>query len=302
MQFHPIYKEVYGYKNAGETFDGLLRTLKPSVTGWDYFVDWKGVRSNLIDIEISLNLLNYLVGKADLPAAAEDLLKRHPEVISVLPRLIAVRSSELDVLDDYRKAEFYYHHFNFSKSMSVADAVLYLEKSGVFDLLREGKIKSFVDYVLGVEVGLSTNGRKNRGGEAMERLMEHLLGSFCQQASLPPPLKQATPKQIKEAFGRDLSVHKANRKVDFALNLEDRLVLIETNFYSVDGSKLKSTAGEYMGLQEKWRREGHQFIWITDGRGWLSSHKPLRDAYNSMDHIINLDMFQKGVFRALLGV
>ena len=45
-----------------------------------------------------------------------------------------------------------------------------MEKSGLFDLLQNHLIGNLVDYVTGVETGLDSNGRKNRGGHLMEDL------------------------------------------------------------------------------------------------------------------------------------
>ena len=47
-----------------------------------------------------------------------------------------------------------------------------MEHTGLFDLLKNHIIRDLVDYVTGVETGLDSNGRKNRGGHLMEDLVE----------------------------------------------------------------------------------------------------------------------------------
>jgi len=71
-------------------------------------------------------------------------------------------------------------------------------------------------------------------------------------------------------------------------------VIFETNFYGGGGSKLKSTAGEYRDLFNVLNNK-YKFIWITDGYGWKSTARPLRETFNHNDYIISLDMIEKGV-------
>ena len=52
---------------------------------------------------------------------------------------------------------------------------MFMKKTGLFDLIANHVINNLVDYVTGVEVGLDSNGRKNRGGHLMENLVEDYL-------------------------------------------------------------------------------------------------------------------------------
>lgn len=47
-----------------------------------------------------------------------------------------------------------------------------MRKTGLFDLMGNHLVNNLVDYVTGVETGLDSNGRKNRGGHLMENLVE----------------------------------------------------------------------------------------------------------------------------------
>ena len=297
-----------GYSNPAEVFEGLFATLKNSINGWDYFVNWNKVMGQIRHSEIALNTLNYLVGKNDIREEAVSLLVQHPEVASVVPAFLAVRGEKIEILQDYTHGKFEYSVFDFSATLagwsrSEAERIVeFWERSGFLSLLQDKRIKSLVDYLIGVEVGLDSNGRKNRGGVAMESIVGHFLHSACNRLGYSSPIQGATSDQVFRTFKKKFSQDKAGRKVDYVINLPDseRLVLVETNFYSGGGSKLKSTAGEYRELQSLWRKDGHLFIWITDGAGWRSAKAPLRDAFNDVDHIINLDMIEKGVLDALI--
>ena len=50
-----------------------------------------------------------------------------------------------------------------------------MRETGLFELLENHIINNLYDYVLGVEVGLDSNGRKNRGGHLMEELVEEYI-------------------------------------------------------------------------------------------------------------------------------
>ena len=51
----------------------------------------------------------------------------------------------------------------------------FMRKTGLFDLMENHIVNNLVDYVTGIETGLDSNGRKNRGGHLMENLVEGFL-------------------------------------------------------------------------------------------------------------------------------
>ena len=211
--------------------------------------------------------------------------------------MLALREKKIGLLTDIKN--FQTKEFNFSKGISVNDAVLFLKRSGFLDLISDRSIKSIPDYFIGVEVGLDTNGRKNRSGTAMETLIEFFVSDICKRNNWEY-IPQATADKIKSKWGKNITVKESSKCIDFAINTPNKLYLIETNFYGGGGSKLKSTAGEYADIYHQWTNDGHQFIWITDGLGWKSTTRPLRDTFNSTDYILNIDMVQKGVLEELL--
>lgn len=275
----------------------LISNLKETIKSWDYFVNWKKVIKNYRDVETSLNLLNTLIGKENIEEEAKQLLTEYPKIIGVLPVLLALRKKRIGLLADIKS--FQTKEFNFSKGISVDDAVLFLKRSGFLDLISDRCIKSIPDYFIGVEVGLDTHGRKNRSGTAMETLIEFFVSDICKRNNWEY-IPQATAEKIKSKWSKNITVKKSSKRIDFAINTPNKLYLIETNFYGAGGSKLKSTAGEYADIYHQWTNDGHQFIWITDGFGWKSTTRPLRDTFNSTDYILNIDMVQKGVLEELL--
>jgi len=279
-------------------FNHLVSTFKSSIKTWDYFVNWNKVFANSADLEIALNKLNYLLGKDDLRGEFYKLYESNPDIVKALPVLLAVRESNLEIYDKVSKeSEFY----DFSGKDKDADKYFeFLDKSGLAKLFQRDGIKNLVDYVIGVEVGLDSNGRKNRGGTLMEEIVGLFLEGFCKQNNLEC-MPQATSSKIRARWGFDIKVDKSERSFDFAVyNLQNgKIKLFETNFYNGGGSKLKAVCGEFRSLYDELKAQNIEFVWVTDGLGWHTTKRPLEETYNHNDYVFNLNMLEDGALNEL---
>src|SRR3989338_685767 len=254
-------------------FNNLITTFKSSIKTWDYFVNWKKVFANSSNLEITLNKLNYLLGKENLKEEFKKLYGSNPDIIKALPVLLAVRENKLEVFDKVIKnSEF----FDFSGTEKNPEKYYeFLEKSGLARLFQKDGVKNLVDYVMGVEVGLDSNGRKNRGGSLMEEIVESVIRDLCNKNGFEY-LSQARATVIKSKWGVDVRVDKSERSFDFAVfNPKNKKVkLFEVNFYNGGGSKLKAVCGEFKSLHTELKNQNIDFIWVTDGLGWRSINRP----------------------------
>jgi len=177
--------------------------------------------------------------------------------------------------------------------------LLFFRESGLKDILQNRYIKNLTDYCFGVEVGFDTNARKNRTGTLMENIVSNYIDKFCQENTNFIYIEQATQKRIKEKFDYMIEIDKNSRRFDFALfdKVTKKLFLIEVNFYSGGGSKLKATAGEYQYLNDFIKSQGLEFIWITDGKGWLTALHPLEETFKHNDYVVNLHMLKNKVLK-----
>ncbi len=303
-------KQLETYKRLGLTsddsvFDFIINNLKPSNTLWGYFVNWEKVFRNTSAIEIELNLLNYLIGKEDFDAEFRKLIQQHPEALKAIPALLvrdAVNKKRFDILVSYSDGKLLYQQFDFSKdsySPEEIDAFIeFIDKTGLKALFREDKVKNLVDYMIGVEAGLDSNGRKNRGGKAMEEISEAYIKLICDKKGYKY-IDQANAIKIKSEFGYDVPVDKSSRIYDFVINTPNGLTIVEVNYYGGGGSKLKATAFEYKGLQDVLRGK-YKFVWITDGAGWTTTKRPLRETFNNNDYLINLELLENGALEEIL--
>lgn len=283
-------------------FEHITQSFKEKITQWDYFVNWKKVLQNIDPIEKELNLLNVLIGKTDIETEAYNLIKEYPQVIKAFPTLIAIRENSIDILIDTKN--FIYKNYSFNSrnltDIECKELAQFVVKSGIGSILKDKKIKNLVDYATGVEVGLDSNGRKNRGGTLMETLVEEFVAETCKKLNIPY-LAQATANKIKTEWNLDVKVDKSSRQLDFAINKNGKLYFIECNFYGGGGSKLKSTATEYIEMNRYWNNQGIEFIWVTDGAGWQSTLKPLREYFDKADYLLNLEMLKRNTLFTLLG-
>jgi type II restriction enzyme len=268
---------------------------------WDYFVNWEKVHKNIKPIEKELNLLNVLIGKENIEQEVYDLIKEYPQVIKVFPFLIAFRDTQVAMLTDV--TNFLYKDYDF-KSRLLTDAdckdlATFFMNSGLGDLVKDKRVKNLVDYVTGVEVGLDSNGRKNRGGTMMENIVETFVKAACDELGLQY-MSQANAKKIKDKWGITIQVDKSSRNLDFAINKNGQLYFIECNFYGGGGSKLKSTATEYVKMNEYWNAQNITFIWVTDGAGWKSTLKPLREYFDKADYLLNLELLKNKILLNLI--
>jgi len=282
-----------------KTFTELIDGFKSSIKTWDYFVNWDKVSANSADLEISLNKLNYLLGKENLKDEFAKLYESNPDIVKALPVLLAVRENKLEVFDKVTKeSEF----FDFSNGEDGAEKYFeFIEKSGLARLFQKDGIKNLVDYVMGVEVGLDSNGRKNRGGTLMEEIVGTYIKDFAEKRGFEY-LAQARATEIKAKWGYDVEVDKSERSFDFAVYNPQtkKLKLFETNFYNGGGSKLKAVCGEFRSLYDELTKQDIDFVWVTDGLGWETAKRPLEETFNHNDgQVFSLNMLEDNVLEEL---
>lgn len=257
-------------------FNLFLSQLSETNATLDYFTDFEKVIRNTNKIAIKLNQLNYLIGKNDLRKAITELYDENPKVFEVLDILLAVRTKDKKkTLNE--KGEFVLLENYFT---SLQGVINYIEQTGLGDIFKNKNVTNLVDYVFGVEVGLDTNARKNRGGDNMAKAV----ALKFKGANIPfrAEVNSSEFDEIK-SLGQDL------KRFDFMIQTKEKTYLIETNFYNGGGSKLNEVARAYSDIAPKINEyDNFEFVWITDGQGWLTAKNKLGEAYKIIPHIYNL--------------
>ncbi len=258
-------------------FDKFLQTLQTSNRTLDFFVDWQKCLKNKNEISIALNHLNFLLGKdaEDLKICIKSLFEEYPKAFNVLNLLIAVRDGNDLVLDV--DGNFYPLHSYFKNYEKIYEFIC---QTGLEQIFCNRNIKDLNDFVFGIEVGLDSNARKNRSGKAMETYLSSLFANA--QLNFKEQVDIRNFKDLHQTFGDDI------KKFDFVIFGKDKIYFIESNFYAGSGSKLNEVARAYQDLAPKFEKFlNYEFIWITDGKGWLSAKNKLQEAYKYVE-IYNL--------------
>lgn len=281
-------------------FNSWISSMKDSIASWTYNTDFQKVYENVNKIKIELNILNSLIGSKDIENEFINIIKEYPKVLSVVPILLAKREKEIKVNDPNNNYVYNFIDMNYT----IEQYVLFMRNSGLFDLLQNHIINNLVDYVLGIEVGMDTNARKNRTGDVMEDLVE----SYLIKAGLVKNktyFKEMYKSEIEEKFNIDLSAisndDKTEKRFDFVfIGAFGTIYACECNFYSSNGSKLNETARSYKMLsQEANTIDGFTFVWFTDGIGWKSARGNLRETFEVMDTIYSIDDMENGIMNTL---
>ena len=269
--------------------------FRDSISDYGYYVNFEKVYRNVDAIKVELNILNSLIGSKDIENDFEALVKKYPETLKCIPVLLAVRSNEIYAIDS--DGEFIY---NFKKpNLSIEQYKIFMRKTGLFDLIANHVVNNLVDYATGVETGLDSNGRKNRGGHLMENLVE----GFIQKAGFVKGItyfKEMNISEITEKWGIDLSAisnqGKMEKRFDFVIKTENIIYGIETNFYASGGSKLNETARSYKQIaQESDTIDGFTFVWFTDGKGWDNAKHNLEETFDVLQHVYNIDDLENDI-------
>lgn len=278
-------------------FDTWLGKFRKSISTYDYYIDFKKVVRNVDEIKVELNILNSLIGSKDIETEFENIVKRYPETLKCVPLLLAVRDNEIYAQDEDGAFSYNFKRMNYS----VEQYKVFMRKTGLFDMISNHLVRSLVDYALGVETGLDSNGRKNRGGHQMEELVEKYIkaAGFIKDRTY---FKEMYLVDIERKWGIDLSAisnqGKAAKRFDYVVKTDAMIYAIETNFYGGGGSKLNETARSYKMLsQEADTVNGFTFVWFTDGIGWKSARGNLRETFDVMEHIYSIDDMENEIMK-----
>lgn len=281
-------------------FDEWINNFKSSISNYSYYADFKKIYKNVDKVKVELNILNSLIGSKTIEEDFKNIMLKYPETLECIPLLLAVRSTEIFVKDEINE-----YLFDFKKMVySLDDYVRFMQESGLFDLLQNHIINNLYDYVLGIEVGLDSNGRKNRGGHLMEDLVEKYIkeSGFVKDVNY---FKEMYLNDIEKRWNIDLSSLSGNnvstKRFDFVIKTPKQIYLIETNFYASSGSKLNETARSYEMLAKKAKEiDGITFIWITDGLGWHDAKNNLKETFNELETMYNINDLENGTLKQVL--
>lgn len=254
-------------------------TLLETNHTYDFFVNWEKVYNNLEENIVEISILNSLnkIPSYKVESEFRRILSRYPGVVSILPSILAVREKKVDFLDIDHK-EFSQINFE-SEDFDIDEIVNFCINTGLLDLFSN--ITDLYSYLVGTEVGLDTNARKNRSGHVFEDIVGELLTEKIKDY---PQFK--LNKEDTIPFQR-------TKRWDYVIYKYDKpKFFFECNFYNGTGSKPIEVANAYVDLQNQLEDSDLIFIWVTDGKGWKRMFKTLKEVSPGIDYIVNYTMLE----------
>ena len=290
------------------SFDTWLSQFRPSIASFEYYVDFDKCVNNADAYRNELHLMNALIGRSNVEELFRQMVREYPSVLMVIPTLLAVRYREIRAQD---VTGTYVFDFKRPNPSGLDDYCYLMRKTGLFDLIQNRLTNNLYDYALGVEVGLDSNGRKNRGGHLMEDLVEsYIAKAGLRFTAAPRPsdvnvyAKEMYLRDVERTWGVNLAAlsndGNTSKRFDFVVRTASCVYGIETNFYSGGGSKLNETARSYKMLAlESQDVRGFEFVWFTDGGGWRSARKNLRETFDVLPTMYNVTELEGGICKRL---
>lgn len=280
-------------------FQMWLSKFRYSIADFGYYIDFNKVYKNTNSMKVELNILNSLIGSKNIELDFEKLVSKYPEILKCIPILIAVREYEIFAGENGDVKLFTFDkHIN-----TISEYKLFMKKTGLFDLLSNHIINNIYDYVTGVETGLDSNGRKNRGGHQMEDLVENYIkkAGFKRDVNY---FKEMYISEVSKKWNIDLSAvsnqGKMEKRWDFVVKTDKCIYLIETNFYGSGGSKLNETARSYKTIAIEMKNiKGAKFVWFTDGAGWKSAARNLEETFDVLEDLYSINDMQNGIMKEI---
>ncbi len=277
---------------ARRKFAEWFATFRRSINGYKYYADLDKAHRNAQAFRDELCMLSSLIGTKDINTGFRNIVKKCPSCLQAIPILLAVREYELYCQDENGKFTYNFR----SPNQTIEQYLYFMRETGLFSMIKERLISNLYDYVMGIEVGMDTNGRKNRGGDQMEELVEN----YLKQTGLPYR-KEMTLTEMENEWQIDLSALSSQKRWDFAVKTDEGIYAIETNFYASKGSKLNEISRSYRLIaQEAKKIKGFTFIWITDGGGWESARDNLEETFNVMENLYNIADMEAGILNRVI--
>ena len=260
-----------------------IETLTLTNRTLDQLVDVYKVQNNMNKIQMDLNALNYILGNSveETMNKIDHLWESNKECFKTLLLILAIKENKMLVVEDGIDVEI----LEFIKTKEGVKNLL--NKTNMISLLSNGSIKNLVDYCYGIEVGMDTNARKNRGGSKIESYIESELQKIFKDRKEITINTQSIVLKNGEIELLD------NKRFDLVIkNINtNKIILIEISWFNAGGSKINSNAKEYNEYNEQIKKiDNLKFIWLADGKGMTSIKKNL-EKFIDNDFIYNHDQF-----------
>ncbi|MDE5553415.1 MAG: type II restriction endonuclease, partial [Malacoplasma sp.] len=219
--------------------------------------------------------------------------KLNKDIMKIFKRLLSLRNNEIWFcnLEINQKIIFNNKKYDLENFSNTSEEYYeLLEKSGLINFLKSINNLNLSSLLYGIECGLDSNARKNRTGKRMEEVVEKYFDYYKDKYNLQYEKQVKFSEVYKKYLNKNFDLNSyRNKKFDFVIRENDLIWFVECNFFSSSGSKLDSIAGEFRDLSKYISTDNLRFVWITDGKGWLSARSSFEQSYNEIEHLYTLE-------------
>lgn len=280
-----------------KTFEEFINTIQETnIQPSFYYTNYQKVAKQLHDFEDLLARLGMVNSVEDFKNKISAEYKISKAVIQIIPLFTAVRGDELVVLSDDGKKVYKFDENN----VSLDEALDFLGVVGFYDKLD--KPLHLYSYYFGVEVGLDSNARKNRSGQQMAKVV----GSYIKNLKNIDYDDECNIDAISKKWEIRISQENAKKKkFDFIIKVKNTIIFIETNFFNKSGSKTSINAAfenlqmriKNLSISDNYKK---MFILITDGAGLKKAMTEIKDVFNHIEFILNIDDLKNGALSEIV--
>jgi len=301
-----IYSKLLKVSSQKEIVEKFYNTLRITNRSFDFFVNWTKVISYLKEYKIELNILNTLIHDNDFETTLRKILSNYPNVLPIIPLLIAYRKTNFSVISNFSSDIIENYNFDFRERNlqleEIEEIINFFKETGLENFFINIANKSIPDYYVGVEVGLDSHARKNRSGKVMENVIFEALKVVNRKTKNSfGIITQKKYKFLESKYGYKIPKALSDRQADFLLiKNNQKIIAIETNFYSDTGSKPQEIVNSYIQRQNELKKIGIDFIWITDGFGWKKQKNQMNLAFERLDYVLNINFIKKGLLEEII--
>lgn len=294
-----------------ELINMFVKKLLITNRAFNFYVNWENAEAYK-DFDIELHAMNALIRCENFDDTFKKLLRKMPTAAATFPYLFALSKTEREIVwkgkekmsvvnssigkDDNLEYNFSLKYLEKGLSDEQIEEYLFFFKSmGLKHLFMNLIENNVVDYVIGVLVGIDTNGRKNRGGRSFELACQPIIEEACLKYGITI-LEQKQFKVLRE-YGFIISDDIAERKADFILLKGTKCMNIEVNYYGGGGSKPEEIIDSYINRQSDLEKNNIAFAFITDGeKCWGNNTKSqLLKAFRNLKYFMNFNLAKEGM-------
>jgi len=296
-----FYKKHLNLSSVDDICKALSDTLIETNYTYDFFVNWDKANKNRDIFKYEVALLKSLKNSSNPVYDFRDLLTKYPEVIKVIPILLACRDGMLKVLNSFEN-DLKYQIYDFSRSQyrdtEIDDIVHFAHETRLLEMLC--KMDSATDYLLGVEVGLDTNARKNRSGTFLEKMVTEALKELSTNNPGLVFLEQETFGFVEARHNIKIPLALKDRRFDYAVINKGQATTIEVNFYSGTGSKPSEIVSSYSDRNRELKSAGWNFVWLMVEQGLKKMQRSFHVGIDNIDYVINASLLRKGLLEKII--